>query len=50
VDTGLVTVDEGGQLVYMNIAAERVLGMRAAEWRAQEIVSELDRRAPDWAP
>jgi two-component system, NtrC family, sensor histidine kinase PilS len=46
VDTGLVTVDEGGQLVYMNIAAERVLGMRAADWHAREVVSELDRRAP----
>jgi two-component system sensor histidine kinase PilS (NtrC family) len=46
VDTGLVTVDDVGQLVYMNIAAERVLGLQASNWRSREIVEELDRRAP----
>ncbi|MGQ0562337.1 MAG: two-component system sensor histidine kinase NtrB [Gemmatimonadota bacterium] len=46
VDTGLVTVDEAGRLVYMNVAAESVLGLRALNWRGQVMLEELDRRAP----
>jgi two-component system, NtrC family, sensor histidine kinase PilS len=46
VDTGLVTVDENGRLLYMNDAAEQVLGIHSANWRTQAILEELDRRAP----
>lgn len=46
VDTGLVTVDEAGRLVYMNGAAEAVLGVHAVNWRSHVVVDELDRRAP----
>ena len=46
VDTGLVTADENGRLLYMNDAAEQVLGIHAANWRTQPILDELDRRAP----
>jgi two-component system, NtrC family, sensor histidine kinase PilS len=46
VDTGLVTVDEVGRLVYINVAAEAVLGIHAAGWRSRPVLDELDQRAP----
>ena len=46
IDTGLVTVDEAGRLVYMNGAAETVLGIHQANWRLHGVLDELDRRAP----
>lgn len=46
VDTGVVTVDEDGQLAYMNGAAELLLGLRGREWLGRGVVEELDRRAP----
>lgn len=46
VDTGLVTVDEAGRLVYMNVAAESFLGLHAVNWRTHAVIDELDRRAP----
>lgn len=46
IDTGLVTVDSHGRLVYMNVAAESVLGIQQDNWRTQDVLDELDRRAP----
>ena len=46
IDTGLVTVDDGGRLVYMNGAAETVLGIHETNWRSHVVLEELDRRAP----
>lgn len=46
IDTGLVTVDALGRLVYMNVAAESVLGIHQANWRTHTVLDELDRRAP----
>ncbi|HEX6559589.1 MAG TPA: ATP-binding protein [Longimicrobiales bacterium] len=46
IDTGLITVDERGRLVYMNGAAEQALGIHATNWESQPIIDELDRRAP----
>ena len=46
IDTGLVTVDEVGQLVYINDAAEAALRIPDREWRGREVTNELDRRAP----
>jgi two-component system sensor histidine kinase PilS (NtrC family) len=46
VDTGLVTVDESGRLLYMNGAAETVLGILSSNWRTHAVLDELDRRAP----
>lgn len=46
IDTGLVTVDNDGRLVYMNVAAEGVLGLQEWKWRGQPVVEELDRVAP----
>ena len=46
IDTGLVTVDQDGRLMYMNGAAESVLGIHEANWRSHQVLDELDRRAP----
>ena len=46
IDTGLVTVDDQGKLVYMNGAAEHVVGLSARDFRDRELTEELDRRAP----
>ena len=46
IDTGLVTVDDQGRLVYMNGAAEHVVGLPARDFRDKEVTEELDRRAP----
>ncbi len=46
IDTPLVTIDDTGRLMYMNGAAERVLGLQSATWLMQDVLGELDRRAP----
>ena len=46
IDTGLVTVDESGHLIYLNDAAESVLRLPDKEWRGKDVIDELDRRAP----
>ena len=46
IDTGLVTVDTNGRLVYINGAAESTLGIHAVNWRSHPVLDELDRRAP----
>ena len=46
IDTGLVTVDQSGRLMYLNDAAEAVLGIRSASWYSRTVLDELDRRAP----
>ena len=46
IDSGIVTVDGRGRLVYLNGAGERLLGAVEREWRGLPIVEELDRRAP----
>lgn len=45
IDTGLVTVDESGKLMYMNDAAEAVLGLHATNWMNHPVLDELDKRA-----
>jgi two-component system, NtrC family, sensor histidine kinase PilS len=42
IDTGLVTLDEGGRLVYVNGAAEDQLGLPAAKWRGRRVTEALD--------
>jgi two-component system, NtrC family, sensor histidine kinase PilS len=46
IDTGLVTVDDRGRLVYMNVAAEHVTGLPGREFQHKEVTEELDRVAP----
>ncbi len=45
-DTGVATVDSGGALVYINPAAEMLLGMKGREWVGREALEEMDRAAP----
>ena len=45
-DTGVVTVDADGMLVYMNPAAEKLLGLRSRDWMGQGALDELGRVAP----
>lgn len=44
--TGVLTVDARGRLAYANPAAEFLLGFSAAAWMGQEVLEEVDRRAP----
>ena len=46
IDTGVVTVDDSGNLQYMNRAACTLLALPASEWKGRPVVEELDRRAP----
>jgi two-component system, NtrC family, sensor histidine kinase PilS len=46
IDTGLLTLDGEGRLVYMNGAAQQHLGMDETQWRYALVLDELDRRAP----
>jgi len=46
IDTALITVDDHGRLVYINDAGEVTLGLVAEDWRARNVVDELDHRAP----
>ncbi len=46
IDTPLVTIDDTGRLMYMNAAAETVLGFDGGTWLMQEVLTELDRSAP----
>jgi two-component system, NtrC family, sensor histidine kinase PilS len=46
IDTGLVTVDDIGRLMYMNGAAEVVLDIEGEGWLNHGVLEELDRHAP----
>ncbi len=46
IDSGIVTVDAQGRLVFLNAAGERMLNVLEREWRGLPVVEELDRRAP----
>jgi two-component system sensor histidine kinase PilS (NtrC family) len=46
INSGILTVDGHGNLVYMNQAAQNLLGMPAAEWLGQHVVPDLERLAP----
>ncbi|HET9439280.1 MAG TPA: ATP-binding protein [Longimicrobiales bacterium] len=46
IDTGLVTVDDVGRLMYINMAAESVLSLDSGGLLNQPILEELDRHAP----
>jgi two-component system sensor histidine kinase PilS (NtrC family) len=46
IDTGLVTVDPEGNLMYMNDAAQKILELRFEDWRGRSVIDALDRAAP----
>jgi two-component system, NtrC family, sensor histidine kinase PilS len=45
-DTAVVTVDGAGRMVYMNVAAGTVLGLRDDAHFGRPVLDELDRAAP----
>lgn len=45
IDTGLVTVDGAGRLVYINEAATALLGVSENAWAGKPVIDELDRSA-----
>lgn len=50
IPTGVVTVDQGGHLLYCNPAAEQILGFKERSWRGKPIMPEFARIAPEfWA-
>jgi two-component system sensor histidine kinase PilS (NtrC family) len=46
IDTGLVTTDASGNLMYMNGAAQKILELRFDDWRGRPVLDALDRAAP----
>jgi len=44
--TGVLTVDGDGRLVYLNPAAEALLGLNASEWLAAPVLARVDEVAP----
>ncbi len=50
IPTGIVTVDQGGHLLFCNPAAEHILGFNERQWRGRPIMPEFARIAPEfWA-
>jgi two-component system, NtrC family, sensor histidine kinase PilS len=50
IPTGIVTVDQGGHLLFCNPAAEHILGFTERQWRGRPIMPEFARIAPEfWA-
>jgi two-component system, NtrC family, sensor histidine kinase PilS len=45
-DTGVLTADGAGRLIYLNAAASDLLGVRQEEWARRPVYDELDRAAP----
>jgi len=50
VPTGIVTVDQGGHLLYCNPAAEQILGFKERQWRGRPIMPEFAKIAPSSGP
>ena len=46
IGSGVVTLDDGGRVAYLNPAAEELLGIEAAEWLGRDLLAELETRAP----
>ncbi len=45
--SGVITVDGQGRLAFINLAAEHLLGLPAAEWAGFPVLEELGRRSPE---
>ncbi len=46
IDSGVVTLDRDGRPVYLNPAAEDLLGLHAGDWLDEDLLAELEARAP----
>jgi len=46
IGTGVMTVDVGGRLMYLNPAGEALLGLSFQEWRGREVVEAVETVAP----
>jgi two-component system sensor histidine kinase PilS (NtrC family) len=46
ISTGILTVDEGGRLVYVNPAGEALLGLDARQWLGAPVISAVEHIAP----
>ncbi len=46
IGTGVMTVDVGGRLMYLNPAGEALLGLGFQEWRGREVVEAVETVAP----
>lgn len=46
INSGILTVDGDGRLIYMNHAAQNLLQIPAAEWLGERVVPDLERLAP----
>ena len=44
--TGVMTVDMGGRLMYLNPAGEALLGLSFEQWRGREVVEAVETLAP----
>jgi two-component system sensor histidine kinase PilS (NtrC family) len=45
--SGVLTVDGQGQLAFLNLAAEHLLGINAADWVGRPILEQLQERSPE---
>jgi len=46
IGTGVMTVDGGGRLMYLNPAGESLLGLGFSEWRGREVLDAVEDVAP----
>ena len=46
ISTGVMTVDMGGRLMYLNPAGEALLGLSFERWRGREVVEAVETLAP----
>jgi two-component system, NtrC family, sensor histidine kinase PilS len=49
ISTGVLTVDEEGHLIYMNPAAETLLGVDSESWEGRPVLEELSRISSEMA-